>query len=572
MNSLAGANPAAGSGADRPAVNTEDGIKRNTEMENGIYKGDRDKRGERLLLIVLLLTTAALLLVNIWNTRVFHCDDEYLYIKIAKEMFQSRDLWLPIWLQEPALYKPPFIYWLMMSFFALLGPGLVAARLSVAATALLTVYIVYLLGRKLYGARAAFAAGLLTATSFGFIIYGKTGMLDIPMMCFFVLAMYFFYRAYSENSPLFALLFWASTGASALVKGPVSCIILFLVAAVFLTCYRGWKTFLKPGALAGMVLGLFFSVLWPLAMYLTGRFKLWYDFFVVRENLGKFADIHYTVMEFLPYFLQHIFPWSLMFLAALVLVFFRKRFLEPGYALPLLWILCTVLVFLLPATKLKHYLIPAVPAAALLIAGLWKEAREHKIFRIGMSLTAVIFIVIAVVIPLLMRLSSSLTPFLLLMAAFAILVLLIVFLFRAALPQALLSYAALVFILTLAGPYFTYDLFPQGAVDRLRSTSIPLGVVKTQIYSFSYFIDRRAVQLQTADEMQKMLRDGGNVIISETNLDSFKKVVPDMTRTLVERYSWEKWKERLSTQEILKALMTANPSLLKEKVYLFGEK
>jgi 4-amino-4-deoxy-L-arabinose transferase-like glycosyltransferase len=541
-------------------------------MENSEIKKQGDGRSELFFLAVLLLTTAALLLINIWNTREFHCDDEYLYIKIAKEMFQSRELWLPIWLQEPALYKPPFIYWLMMSFFAFFGPGLVVARLSVAATALLTVFIVYQLGKKLYGVKPAFVAGLLTATSFGFIIYGKTGMLDLPMMCFFALAIYFFYRAFSEKSVLFAFLFWSTAGASALVKGPVSSIILFLIAAFFLTCYRGWKTFLKPGALAGMGLGLLFSALWPLAMYLTGRFKLWYDFFVVRENIGKFADIHYTVMEFLPYYLQHIFPWSLLFLAALVLVFFRKRFLEPGYALPLLWLLCTVLVFLLPATKLKHYLIPAVPVAALLIAGLWKEAREHKIFRIGMSLTAVIFIVIAVVIPLLMRLSSSLTPFLLLLAAFTVLVFLIVFLFRTSLPQALLSYAVLIFFLTLAGPYFTYDLFPQGAIDRLSGTQIPLGVVKTQIYSFSYFINRRAIQLQTADEMQKILKEGGNVIISATNLDNFRKDVPDLALSLAERYSWEKWKERLSTQEILKALMTANPSLLKEKVYLFGEK
>jgi len=215
--------------------------------------------------------TSLILLANLGSTRVFFCDDEYLYIKIAMEMFNKGELWVPLWVGEEAFYKPPFNYWLMMLFFKAGGVSFIIARLSIAFISLLNVYYLYCLGEKLYDRKEAFLSGLIFATSFGFIVYGKTGMMDMPFTFFITASIYYFYRAFQEKSFFFASLFLILTGASSLVKGPVSILILGLFAFLFLLIFGGWKIFFNIKSLVGWTGGLFFIFLWPLGIYFSGK-------------------------------------------------------------------------------------------------------------------------------------------------------------------------------------------------------------------------------------------------------------------------------------------------------------
>ncbi len=526
------------------------------------------KWDDKTKMILLLVLTVAVLFLNIWNIGEFRCDDEYLYVKIAEEMYARGDIWTPIWLGEPAFYKPPLTYWLMMLPFPLTGPGLIPARIAIALTGLLTVYLLYLLARRLFGPEAAFNAGLLLATSFGFLVYGRVGMLDVPMMLFFVLAMSFLYRAFHESSPLQAALFWATAGGSALVKGPISTIILAFAALVFMAVYKKQRIFLNLKAAAGMALGLFFMALWPLAMLLKGKWDLWYTFFILRENLGKFADrVHYGFMDLAPYYLQHLLPWSFLFLAALVLVFMKGRFKEPRYLLPLLWIACTLLVFLLPATKLKHYLLPALPAGALLISGLWEEFKSHPLLKSGMIATSLVLGILSLALAAFLRLAAFPLPFLFLLGALASTIGAFVFLLKNRLRPPLVSYAVFLSFLILAGAFFTSPLLPAEAVPLSGPSSVPTGVARTQIYSFTYFLNRPVVQLQTMEEMKALLDKKGKVIISRSNLERFQResaLRPAYTTI----YEWSQWRESIPLKDILAALKSGDSSALKEPVYL----
>ncbi|MEQ8172458.1 MAG: glycosyltransferase family 39 protein, partial [Candidatus Eremiobacterota bacterium] len=129
------------------------------------------KLKENRALIILLFISSVLLLTNIWNTNEFFCDDEYIYIRMAEEMYNNQNLWTPTWFGEIRYFKPPFTYWLMILFFPVGGTNITTARISIAFISVLTILFLYKLAEKLYGKQEAYLAGLLTCTCFGYLIY-----------------------------------------------------------------------------------------------------------------------------------------------------------------------------------------------------------------------------------------------------------------------------------------------------------------------------------------------------------------------------------------------------------------
>ena len=64
-----------------------------------------------------LCVCVASYVVGLDNTALFFQDDEWLYMKIASEMFDRGELWVPYWIGERDYHKPPLSYWLMMVLF-----------------------------------------------------------------------------------------------------------------------------------------------------------------------------------------------------------------------------------------------------------------------------------------------------------------------------------------------------------------------------------------------------------------------------------------------------------------------
>ncbi|OQA19958.1 MAG: Undecaprenyl phosphate-alpha-4-amino-4-deoxy-L-arabinose arabinosyl transferase [bacterium ADurb.Bin363] len=521
------------------------------------------KKNEELLL--LLFTSSLLLLINIGNIKEFFCDDEYLYIKIAGEMFQKKVLFIPVWFEEAAYFKPPFTYWLMMMFFPFGGVNITTGRFSIAFISVFTIYFIYLLGKRLYGREEGYLAGLLTCTSFGYLIYGRVGMMDMPLTFFMTLSIYSFYRAFQEKSSFYGALFFALTGASCLVKGPISIIILLSIAIIFLSFFGGWRIFFNIRSIAGILVGIFLVLLWPLSIYCSGDWTNWYNFFILRENMGKFSDsTHYTILSLLPYYLQFFFPWSLIFLGIFPLIFLKKYFRRSEYAIPLLWFFCSTLIFLLPETKLKHYTIPALPALSLMVSAIWHKVKNHPLLKISLYITSIVFLLLFFILSGLIRLTFTFPPFIFLSMALFITLIIIVFLIKGKLIHTIYGFSIWVILLILAGPYFTFESFPEEAISLIGNSS--LGVVKKQIYLHSYFLNRPVRQISSREETVEILEKNGKIIISKGDLDTFQKdsLLPSF-RII---YSWEQWKGGFSPEEIFYSLSYSDISGLKEPVYI----
>ena len=291
------------------------------------FKGVIDLKHSAVAMVLLLCVSAALFLVDPANS-TFYADDEWLYIGTAYEMFSRGELWITYWLGEPAYYKPPLAYWMMMPFFLFGSDPILQGRLAIGLMSLLTVVLTWWIGRTLYGEQQGLLAGLFSATSLGFLTYGRVGMLDMPFTFWLTLSVACLIQAWQKKSARWAGIFWAVAGASVLVKGPVSAAILCLLALSVALLYRSWRVFFFcRGAWLGILAAVLFSLAWPIALYFKGQFDNWYQFFIITENLGKFGDPSvYPAGPFLTYALQWQLPWTLLLLVALAALPLQGRY------------------------------------------------------------------------------------------------------------------------------------------------------------------------------------------------------------------------------------------------------
>ncbi|HWR31691.1 MAG TPA: glycosyltransferase family 39 protein [Negativicutes bacterium] len=519
---------------------------------------------------LLLIAAALLMLTWLTDSRIFYHDDEWLYMKIAEEMFDRGEYWIPLWLGEPAYYKPPMAYWMMMVFFPFGGDRLLLARLSIALTSMGTLVCLYLLAKSLYrSSESGLRAGLFAVTSLGFLAFGKIGMLEMPMAFFMTAAMLCFAHAWMDRSSVWAGFFLAITGGSALTKGPITVLALGLTAFLLLLFYGRWRPFFSRPAFFGSIAGLFFIGLWPLALYFKGEFPRWFAFFIIGENFGKFADaVQYPIGPFLSYLPQWCLPWTFLPVAALLWLFLRGRRLEFEYGLPILWAASVIAIHLLPDTKLAWYMFLPVPACMLLVAGVYTQARRSKVLIAGCILTQIIFGVLGIVALVLAWFLGFTQPVGLLLTgatiAFAF-ALCVIWQNRLTLTglSCLVAFACLI----SAGATISPPHLPPASVVALASRHAEVTVMRKQMYLYTYAFNKKVRQIISPDEVVNVLDRNGLVIIGEKDLGKTQQEYPFFAQKYTATPHYKQWLEELPPDLIRQALLTGDLSVLQENVY-----
>ena len=544
------------------------------------FKGVIDLNRSAGSLLLLVCTGAVLFLVDPANS-TFYTDDEWLYIGTAYEMFARGELWITYWLGEPAYYKPPLAYWMMMPFFLFGSDPIVQGRLAIGLMSLLTVVLTWWIGKKLYGEAQGLLAGLFSASSLGFLTYGRVGMLDMPFTLWLTLSVACLVQAWQNKSARWAGVFWAVAGASVLVKGPVSAVILFLLGCCVAVFFRGWRfLFFSPAAWLGMLVALLCTVAWPVALYFKGQFDNWYQFFIVTENLGKFGDPSvYPAGAFLASALQWQLPWTLLLLVALAALPLQGRLARFPYALPLLWAVAIMLVYLIPRVRLPWYLLPVVPPASLLTAAMFCHYGGHWLFRLPLRLTGLLLLLPAAVLALLAW-NAPFTPAQLVYFGLAAMALFVAngFAWRGKLVPLVVAFSLAVVLLAQGIDRLTDGRLPTQVARELRDSAVPVaaarietGRLSQQLWFFSYHLGRQVAESRTAPVINRFLTEQrGLVFISATDLQALKKDLPDRGAALQVRYSWNYWKENITPADIRAALLQGELSRLMEPVHLVG--
>ena len=337
---------------------------------------------------------------------------EALFVEVGHQMLQRDDWVTPWWNGQPFFDYPVWGYWMVALSFRWLGVSEGAARLPVALAASAVVVATFLLLWRLAPAiepigrrwlRAALGAGVL-ATTPGWIGWGRSSTTDMFLSSAITLALYGFLLAHhaptsTGQGRLGRGVMALFAGIAVLAKGPVGLLLPALVVVGFLLLSGSWRRWLSPGPLLAMA-ALFLGVVLPwytAAARVDGQAFL--GGFLGFSNLQRFTSVLYAhpgpPWFYLPWLLLLLFPWSLFLPAAIGRLKFWK--LNSWRAVPLqgtgspaggvqapwphptslplfllLWLAVVVGFFSAAATKLPGYILPAVPAGALLLALDWR--------------------------------------------------------------------------------------------------------------------------------------------------------------------------------------------------------
>ena len=306
--------------------------------------------------------------------------DEPRYAQIAREMLARHDWIVPTLNDAPWLEKPALLYWKMMNSYSIFGVSDWAARVPAAFHATALVLGIFFFMRRFRFASELDAA-MIAASSAGMIGFGRGASTDMLVSAPFALAMMSWWTWHQTGKKLWLVIFYGLLGVGALAKGPVAPALAVLVVGAYTVLRRDGKIFVRSLSIPGIV--LFFAMVLPWFVAVQAKVPQFFRVFFIEHNLERFGTNLYQHSQpfwyYIPVFLLAALPWTFFALPALVEAgrnAFRRENPKPSAAnaddgLPsflFLWIVVPIIFFSISRAKLPGYILPAIPAAALLTA------------------------------------------------------------------------------------------------------------------------------------------------------------------------------------------------------------
>ncbi len=291
--------------------------------------------------------------------------------EICRAMFVSGDWTVPRRNGEIFLNYGPLFFWAgSLSSHLLGGMSEFSLRLPNALAAIGLVVATSLVGSRWFGPRAGLWAGLLLLASWEFSWQAIGFRVDVLFALFVGLGIFAYASGAGPDARWaprvagFALL-----GLAVLVKGPLGLLLPGLVLTLWHAGRREWRAILELAPLALVAIAV------ALPWYIASAISLGAET-VIREfmsqNFSRFGSGEQGHGRALYYYISRIWLdltlWAALLPFALWWIFKTSVWRDRRVQLALWWF-GTFFVFLsIAATKRKLYLLPAYPAAVLLLA------------------------------------------------------------------------------------------------------------------------------------------------------------------------------------------------------------
>lgn len=332
--------------------------------------------------------------------------DEPRYAQIAREMFLSGDFITPTLGGYTWLEKPSLLYWMIAAAFKIFGVSDWSARFSAALCGLLTIAAVACVGREIdkgspNDSRAFGFWGLIvTATCLGLIVFSRAASFDVVITMTIAWSLAFFLLRELTNQRVFLAGFYVFVGLSLLAKGLVGIVIPFGVVAVYYLLRRAWPT-----------RTVWLSLIWGVPMALAVS-AIWYgpviarhgwsfiDEFFLQHHFARYVSNKYhhpQPIYFYPVIILMLaLPWTPFFIEALIKA---RRWAWRGSdklsivrVFSLAWLLLTIVFFSFSGSKLPGYVLPALPAAALLVADVVRLKKPAPLIAVASATVVLVLI------------------------------------------------------------------------------------------------------------------------------------------------------------------------------------
>jgi 4-amino-4-deoxy-L-arabinose transferase-like glycosyltransferase len=316
--------------------------------------------------------------------------DEPRYAQVAREMLERHDWITPTLGGEPWLEKPPLYYWQAMMVYRIVGVNDWAARLPSAIDATLLVLAVYFFLRR-FRRGSEVDGALIAASCVGVAGYARAASMDMALAAAFTMGMLGWWAWRETGKRVYLAAFYGLMALGTLAKGPIAPFLAFLVIVVYAAAAREVRVILKTVWLPGIVLFCGVAVPWYFAV--QSRHPEFFREFIVEHNLGRFSKNLYHHTEpfwyYLPVTALALLPWTVFTTAAFVRPlrtwWAKRKSIAPSESEPELqfsiylcgWLIVPVLFFSISQSKLPGYILPAIPAAALLLADYLRQRLEQ---------------------------------------------------------------------------------------------------------------------------------------------------------------------------------------------------
>jgi hypothetical protein len=347
-----------------------------------------ERRIECLYMAVLATICAALFFFNLGRIPFFD-KGEPREALVVRDIVLNGNWLFPLKLDQQIPSKPPLFHWSAAIASLTWGQMTEATvRFPSALFATFGVFLLYFMGRRLYGPQTGLFAGLILATSMVYQDAAVEARVDMTLTFFLTSALVIFYGFYQGflNGEGWKYLFFLTLGLGVLAKGPVSLVLSGLIIALFLALKKRWDLFWRLSYHPGLILGVtVFSLWYGLALWKGGEQFLGLQF--IKENLARFfvhgeggTGHQKPFYYFVSYLFTLALPWTI-FLPCAVLGFFKDEYFHDDHVLFLgLWAGSVFVFFSLSAGKRPVYILPLYPPLALLLA-IWfqrcKVATAH---------------------------------------------------------------------------------------------------------------------------------------------------------------------------------------------------
>lgn len=331
---------------------------------------------------------------DLWNP------DEPRYAEVTREMRESGDWFVPHLNGRIYSEKPPLLFWSIAAASLATGEvGPVAARLPSLVAAIVTLFLLFEMARRLFDRRVAWWSVAILATSGRILWQARVGQIDMLLLCLVTLAMYFFVRGWLEHRPGFFRLFFVAAGFGTLAKGPVGLLppLLSIVAFAILTRERSRLREMRIAS--GLAIWAGVVLLWLVPAAVTGG-TAYLETLVIKQNVTRYADPWHHFQPFY-YYLTTVpadfLPWFFFLPGALWLGWRRATANERrGYLFAFCWMTVTVLFFSLSPAKRTVYVLQMFPAMAMIVAWSMSEiaaswSRLRRFATVPAALLAALF-------------------------------------------------------------------------------------------------------------------------------------------------------------------------------------
>lgn len=314
--------------------------------------------------------------------------DEAFYAEAGREMVAGGDWLTPHYNDEVRFQKPILFYWLIALTYAIAGVGEVSARFWSAASGLGLALVTAACARRWIDERAAWLAGAIVATSFGYFAMARLSLPDLPLAFFITVGTWAGFEAFDADIAArrrWLLLSAAAAALAVLTKGPVGVALPAMVIGAAWIAERRTRR-IRARELA-LPLTVFVAIAVPWFAVMTARHGTSYlEGFLVGDNLERFATDRFNdprpLWFYMPIVLGGMLPWSpflLLWLRPVRQAVARMKTVLRAEKRLMLWAALPLLFFSISIGKQPRYILPVLPPLAILLAAsIAGRLEEHE--------------------------------------------------------------------------------------------------------------------------------------------------------------------------------------------------